>query len=226
MRWVYGFDLFLFDFDGLLVNTEEIHYLAYKRMCANRGYDLDWNFNRYCQIAHYSVEGLRDQIYARFPKLRKIEPSWDVLYAEKKQAIFDLLNEGAVYLMPGVEKLLKVLEETKIPRCVVTHSSDSLVSVIRKQNPILNTIPNWFTREHYTQPKPHPECYQKAIEKLAKPKDKVIGFEDTPRGLRALLATTAKAVLISQMEYPEIPSFLLSGALYYPTFDSIPDDEF
>jgi beta-phosphoglucomutase len=220
MRWVHDFQLFLFDFDGLLVNTEEIHYLAYKRMCARRGVYLDWDFNYYCSIAHYSADGLREKIYEQYPQLRESESSWAVLYAEKKQAIVDLLNEGAVYPMPGVEELLIGLEAASIPRCVVTHSPDELISIVRRKNPILNTIPHWITREHYSQPKPNPECYFKAIEMFAKPEDKVIGFEDTPRGLRALLETRAKPVLICQANYPEIPSFLEQGAIHFPSLDA------
>ena len=33
MDWIKKYQLFLFDFDGLLVNTEEMHFLAYKQMC-------------------------------------------------------------------------------------------------------------------------------------------------------------------------------------------------
>lgn len=224
MRWIKDFQLFLFDFDGLLVNTEEIHYLAYQRMCANRGFDLDWDFESYCKIAHYSAEGLREKIYAKFPELKAAEPSWDVLYAEKKRAVLNLLNEGAVHTMPGVERLLAQLEEACIQRCVVTHSPDEIVSIARRKNPILNTIPTWFTREHYTHPKPHPECYLKAIEALASPEDSIIGFEDTPRGMRALLETRAKPILICQTHYPEIPSFISAGASHFPTLECIPDD--
>ena len=31
MKWVDRFDLFLFDLDGLLVDTESFHYKAYKK---------------------------------------------------------------------------------------------------------------------------------------------------------------------------------------------------
>lgn len=223
MQWIHEFQLFLFDFDGLLVNTEEIHYMAYKRMCAQRGVDLTWDFDYYCRVAHYSAEGLREQLYAQYPQLKAIESSWDVLYAEKKRAVIELLNEGAIHPMPGVEKLLTALEKASIPRCVVTHSADELVSIARRKNPILNSIPVWLTREHYSHPKPHPECYLKAIEKLAKPHDRIIGFEDTPRGLKALMQTRAKAVLICQAHYPEIPSFVQSGVLHFPTFSDIPE---
>lgn len=221
MDWIHKFQLFLFDFDGLLVNTEEIHYLAYKRMCANRGIDFNWDFDRYCRIAHYSAHGLSEQIYGQFPQLKAAEPSWDVLYAEKKRAIIDLLNEGAVHPMPGAEQLLLALKEASIPRCVVTHSPDELVSVVRRKNPILDSIPVWFTREHYSHPKPHPECYFKAIQMLASPEDKIIGFEDTPRGLTALMETRATPVLVCEINYPEISSFVSKGALHFPTLASV-----
>src|ERR1700722_3484515 len=103
MQWIHQYQLFLFDFDGLLVNTEEIHYLAYKKMFSDRGIHLNWSFSRYCQAAHYQAEGLRDQVYAEFPQLHVMEPDWKVLYAEKKRAVLALINEGAVQLMPGVD---------------------------------------------------------------------------------------------------------------------------
>lgn len=225
MRWIHEFQLFLFDFDGLLVNSEEIHYMAYKRMLAARGVTFGWTFDEYCQVAHYSSDGLRVRIYDEYPILREQEPSWDVLYNEKKVAIFQLLNEGAIQLMPGVEKLLTSLEDAGIKRCVVTHSPDELVAIVRRKHPILNTIPHWITREHYSKPKPDPECYLKAVEIHSRPGDKVIGFEDTPRGLRALMATQAKPVLICEAAYPEIAEFKKKGVLHFPTFSSIPDDQ-
>jgi beta-phosphoglucomutase len=224
MDWIHRFHLFLLDFDGLLVNTEEIHYLAYKRMCLAHGIDLPWSFEYYCSLAHYTADGLKLQIYAQYPELKIMEPLWNVLYLEKKKAVIDLINEGAVHLMPGVEQLLKALQTSSIKRCVVTHSPDELIHAVRIQNPILNTIPVWYTRESYSNPKPHPECYLKAIHELADPADKIIGFEDTPRGIEALLKTPAKPVLISQTSYPEIPFFLKKGVEHFSVLESIPSD--
>lgn len=146
MQWIDEYQLFLFDFDGLLVNTEEIHYQAYQRMCHQRGFKLLWDFPYYCSIAHYSSDGLRQQIYADFPSLEAQEPKWEVLYEEKKRAYLALLQEGAVHLMPGAESLLIQLQQKNKKRCVVTHSAQELVENIRNQNPILNSIPNWITR--------------------------------------------------------------------------------
>lgn len=223
MDWINDYQLFLFDFDGLLVNTEELHFMAYKRMCASHGCKLDWDFSAYCFIAHYHPEKIRDSIYAQFAELKAKHPIWNELYAEKKQAMMALLSEGKVHLMPGAEKMLRALEEANIKRCVVTHSPDELISEIRRQNPILDTIPAWITREDYTHPKPHPECYLKAIERFSQNGERIVGFEDTPRGTQALMGTSAAAVLICRVHYPEIPFFLKNGVRYFPSLEAIPE---
>lgn len=190
-------------------------------MCANRGFNFRWDFPRYCQAAHYEANALRDQLFIEYPDLYAQEPSWDILYKEKKKALRELLLSGAVQLMPGVEKLLTLIKNANINSCVVTHSPDEMVNIIRQQLPILNTIPFWITREHYSQPKPNSECYLKAIDLLAKPQDNIIGFEDTPRGLRALSGTRAKPVIICQTPYPEIPAFINAGASHFTSFNEL-----
>ncbi len=223
MQWIHHYQFFLFDFDGLLVNTEKLHYQAYIKMCANRDFALTWDFKRYSEAAHHEATGLRDQIYAEFPDLQTQEPCWNVLYEEKKAIFIQLLQEGTVPLMPGVSSLLYALQEAHIPRCVVTHSATPLVTLIRQQNPILNTIPYWLTREHYTYPKPHPECYQKAIIQFAKEGDRIIGFEDSPRGLKALLETQAKPVLICSLDSSYLKTILNQNICHYPSFKVITD---
>jgi len=212
MEWVHQYQVFLFDLDGLLVNTEELHFEAYRKMCSDRGFDLDWDFATYCQAAHINCAMLREKICEKLPGLQEFQ--WEELYQEKKDALEQIMRNGSIELMPGVEQLLEVLESANIKRSVVTHSSDQHVSLIREKNPVLDTIPTWFTRETYTHPKPHPEGYQKAIDALANPEDQVIGFEDTPKGLRSLLGTRAKPVMVTKVRYPETSEFLEKGILW------------
>lgn len=223
MEWIVHYQLFLFDFDGLLVDTERLHYQAYLEMCSRRGYQLGWDFTRFSQAAYDGPTDLRDQIYDDLPGLRAQVPDWRILYEEKKRCFLDLIHHQPVPLMPGVEPLLLALQKAQIARCVVTHSAASLVQHIRKQNPILDTIPHWVTREDYLQPKPDPSCYQMAINRLAHPKASVIGFEDSPKGLRALIGTQAKPVLICPPNCPYLPATLeaFPSVHYYPSFTVI-----
>lgn len=226
MCWYKEFDLILFDFDGLLVNTEELHYLAYKQMCADRGVDLQWSFNRYCKAAHYSATAVREQLAEEYPELFKQEPKWSVLYEEKRKNITRLIVEGAFQLMPGVAELLTALAQTSIKRCVVTHSPSDIVNAIRHKHALLNTIPYWITREDYNEPKPNSECYQKAIATYAKPGDNIVGFEDTPRGIKALLGTSALPVLICEPTHPGVEEMKRhKNVLYFPSFEAIPKND-
>jgi beta-phosphoglucomutase len=218
MDWIHSYQLFLFDLDGLLVNSESLHFRAYKTMLKARGFNLPWDFARYCHTAHYHSDKISSELLELFPSLYSEGESWDHLYAEKKQAMIDLLNTGEVNLMPGVYELLHAIQKAQIKTCVVTHSPDELVSIIRKQHPILDAIPFWITRHDYNHPKPDSECYLKAIQMHANESDQIIGFEDTPRGLTALMGTRAKAVLICEVNYPEIPQFIQRGALHFPSF--------
>lgn len=220
MRWIRDFQLFLFDFDGLLVDTEGLHYQAYVNMMARRGYRLEWSFARYNEMAHLNATAIKEGLYAEFPDL---EPNWDLLYAEKKQAYFDLLATGQIRLMPGVERLLRALEKEKIRRCVVTHSVLEQTLLIRKWLPVLNTIPKWVTREDYDQPKPHPECYLRAIQLYGQPGDQIIGFEDSIRGLQALQGTSALPVLVCPSHHPLLEMALQGNAIYFESLDQIPD---
>lgn len=218
MDWIKNYDLFLFDFDGLLVNTEELHYLAYKEMMRARGVHLTWSFERYCKSAHYATSTFRSDMFIDFPELAAQDPSWTHLYQEKQKAILELLKQGAVQLMPGVEKLLASLQKSHIPHSVVTHSPDELVNIVRKQHAILDQIPYWITRHDYANPKPDPECYQLAIQRYGKPGNRVIGFEDTPRGLTALLGSGAEAVFVTSIGYSELNDFLQKGVRHYKSF--------
>lgn len=222
MQWIHNYQLFLFDFDGLLVNTEELHYQAYCQMCADRGTPLPWDFCRYSAAAHHTAEGLREQIYDTLPSLFSQEPNWLVLYAEKRRNYLNLLNSGAVKLMPGAQALLENLEQSNILHCVVTHSPLESIAIIRDQHPSLKSIPHWITRENYSQPKPDPECYITAINRYAKPGDRIIGFEDVPRGLKALQQTQAKAVLICPSSAPYLTD--IDGTAHYSSFESITED--
>ncbi len=224
MQWVQEYQLFLFDFDGLLVNTEEIHFMAYQKMCSDRGFYLPWDYEQYCLAAHYDQETLRTKIFAAVPLLPLQEKNWDLLYAEKKQALEELLTDGAVHLMPGAARLLKCLHEAGINHCVVTNSTKPQIDIIRKKIPELLTIPHWFTRETYTHAKPDPECYLNAIRMVGEGAKNIIGFEDTPRGLRALLQTPVKSVLISAVHYPEVAEFESRGVSHFSSLTDLADN--
>lgn len=222
MKWIRDFQLFLFDFDGLLVDTEGLHFAAYVNMMARRGYRLDWSYAQYSEMAHLNATALKEGLYAQFPDL---DPNWDLIYAEKKQAYLELLASGKLKLMPGVEPLLKALEAANIRRCVVTHSLLEQTLLIRSKMPILDSIPKWVTREEYEKPKPDPECYLRAIQLYGQSGDRIIGFEDSVRGLQALKGTSALPVLICASHHPLLEIATEGNVVHFESFEQIPKDK-
>src|SRR5437660_132688 len=101
MKWIHDFQLFLFDFDGLLVNTEHLHYQAYVNVLAKRGHAINLSFANFFELAHLNSTAWREALYTTTPNL---EPNWDILYKEKKEEFLQLLVTGKVELMPGAEQ--------------------------------------------------------------------------------------------------------------------------
>ena len=149
---------------------------------------------------------------------------WDLIYARKKEIYESHLAESTINLMPGVSLLLKELELTGKKRCVVTNSTKSQSEAIKKAQPILKTIPLWITREDYKMPKPFPDGYVKGFEMLADPKDRVIGFEDSLRGIEALKHIQALPVLICNPNHPQRKLGKLKDIPYFTSFRKIPED--
>lgn len=215
MDWIKQFSLFLFDFDGLLVNTEELHLKAYQEVCSKRGVKLDWDFPAYCSYAHTMSGGVKKAVTELYPHLLD---GWDELYAEKKAIYLSYVTQGEVELMPGAEALLRRLDEKGIALCVVTNSPREQIKAICAKHPVLKTISRWFTREDYTHAKPNPDGYLTAIRALHYGKGRIVGFEDTSRGLEALQQTPAVPVVISTLYKPEAPT------AHFSSFEEIPSN--
>ena len=192
------YELFLFDFDGLLVNTEELHKAAYDEMLKRRGFALAWDFAQYATVAHKSTEAFSSAVYAALPKLQEDEPDWNVL-REEKVAIYGGMIEKKVALMPGVKEFLEAIEGKR--KVVVTNSPGNQAMKIQKKIPELAAIDAWVTREDYKNAKPAPDGYLHALSLF--PGKKAIAFEDTEKGLRAIEAAGIEPVLILPPNYPK-----------------------
>ena len=222
MRWIKDFELFLFDLDGLLVNTENVHYQAYINMLNRRGFKLDWSFLKFCEVAHFDDQSLKEGVYAIFPDLLEQEPNWDILRDEKNRIYIDLLRSSKIDLLPGVGNLLLELEKQNIKRCVVTNSSKQMTDMIQAKQKALNSIPHWITREDYLLSKPNPECYLRAISLYGEKGDRIIGFEDSLRGIKALVRTSAQPVLIASLMNPKAAAFISREVFHFKSFEDIP----
>lgn len=219
--WIKNFDLFLFDFDGLLVNTEHIHFLAYKTMCLKYQIELKWDFLTYCKYAHSDKPLLKEEVYKKYIAIYNKEPDWPYLYKETKELYENLLDRNNVSFMPGAESLLLSLIDNNKKVCVVTNSSKNQVNKIKENLKVLSLIQHWITRDDKVKPKPSPEGYLLAKERLYNENDKIIGFEDTIKGIRALEFLDATRILICDPKHPQLEDMKGDNCLYYESLENV-----
>jgi len=208
------YDVYLFDWDGLIVSTQELLYLSWKTAYQEETNDDETplTFEEWSLFLHSSFSGCRDDLG------RRLKP---IIHKERMNKrgheLYDQMLRSSPYLrlLEGVEAFFSSLDPRRV--FVVTSSSRAEVNLIRKrlQCPTLEAIPeqHWLTREIYIHRKPDPEGWNRAIQwagwEQSKPAEqlKVVGFEDTPSGVHSLLASqpTCKktCVLVSPFHYPD-----------------------
>lgn len=154
MKSYTPYDTFLFDFDGLLVNTESLHYNSYLEMVTMSGFSLNWDFTTYLTYALQSTEILKNAVYNAVPKLFEYQSDWLKLRALKQKIYSEKLALGEIEFMKGADTFIETLHKAGKTICVVTNSPKDQVDIIKKHLPKLNLIEHWVTRELYEKPKP------------------------------------------------------------------------
>lgn len=203
-------EAFLFDLDGLLVDSEPMHFAAFTSTAKSFGYQIPWDFRTYCHKAHTQSLGLKKAFLELFPEAESV---WHDLYHTVKLNFSKLIEISPLELMPGVNEFLDMIIEKNKKFAVVTNSSTPMVLAIMSKQPLLKKIPLWITREDYVNAKPLPDGYLKALTILGVDSSKACGFEDSPRGVKSLKAASVKHFHISPFSIGEDSHFMTFEAL-------------
>jgi beta-phosphoglucomutase len=186
----------LFDLDGLLVDTEAFHWKAYQAMCERFGYILPWNFEEYLLISGSSAKALQEGLRQKVPEIFVCH-TWEELYVEKKEQLKKLLESHPIPLMPGAKRCVETFSQEKKRMAVVTNSPQSFTDSVIRSHPFFLTISRWIFREKYVEPKPSPESYLLACKEMNIAPERALGFEDTIRGVDALLQAGCTPILVN-----------------------------
>jgi D-arabinose 5-phosphate isomerase GutQ/beta-phosphoglucomutase-like phosphatase (HAD superfamily) len=191
MEKLLSYNLFIFDFDGTILDTEKIHCECWNNALAdflNKPLDEDNNilltFSDYQKIFH-SLEKNNSKNYLKY--YYKIE-NYDKIYELKqkyyKDYISNVENINNIKLMEGVENFLNFLIKNEKNFIIVTNTSIKFIEIFKKIFSILNKALNIYTKEDFINRKPNPECYLKICNKYKYYKK--ICFEDSLTGMHAL----------------------------------------
>lgn len=189
------FDLYLFDFDGIILDTEPVYYQVFLNVWADYGLDIFIDFSTYYYLSSLGRELFQQQLVARFPQTASFFPQFfqdrDRIYGQR------IRESKEIQCVSGIPLMVEYLLDRKKIFGVVTNSSREHTEYFKQQFPLLENFHFWVTREDYVRAKPASDSYRYAYKKFASPSDRVIGFEDSLKGLRALSGIPATLVAIN-----------------------------
>jgi beta-phosphoglucomutase len=181
---------FLFDMDGVIIDSNPFHKIALKAFCKKYGHDLD-------------EEQLRNRIYGRTNKdwlaniFGTLEPAQLKRYADEKEELFRKIYDLEIKPVAGLREFLVKLDAMKIDRAIATSAPiENVVFTLEKTD-----LGQYFTtildESHVTRGKPDPEIYLKTAAALGNRPERCIVIEDSLSGVRAGKSAGCKVIGIT-----------------------------
>jgi putative hydrolase of the HAD superfamily len=170
----------LFDFDGLLVDTESPSRLGWEELYREHGHELP--LDQWATLV--GTIGAPFDPFAHLEALVGQPLDREELIARRRAREFELIDLED--LRPGVEEYLAEAEQRGLKTAVVSSSSRDWIEPILQR---LDRLDHWDTivtaDGDPSRAKPQPTLYLEALTALGVGANEAIAFEDSPNGVRA-----------------------------------------
>jgi len=176
---------YLFDLDGLLINSEELY------LKANRVYFSQFGFE-FTEELHKQGTGKK---FAEWIKtVTDIEVDGETILAERNKVYFELAKTD-LHLMAGAKTVLEYAKSHG-KTAMVTSSNQDYVDFVLEHTGIGDYFELFITGDQVSKGKPDPEGYLTAAKQLGVQPDTCIVFEDAPNGVEAGINAGMKVVAV------------------------------
>ena len=172
---------FIFDLDGVIVDTAKYHYLAWKKIANEIGIDFQKEQNEHLKGVS-RIESLKKIL--KWADKEVSEKEFNTLLNKKNEDYLTYISKMNVSeILPDVNRILSNLIQKKQPIALGSASKNSRkilekVQLTKKFDAIIDG-------NNVTKAKPNPEVFLKAAEQLnIAPKDCIV-FEDSIAGIQA-----------------------------------------
>jgi HAD superfamily hydrolase (TIGR01509 family) len=177
----------IFDLDGVLIDSEELHYRAYCTVLAPEGISIDRSvYGREWISAGHGPEWAH-QTYALPYSAEELK--------RRKGPVYRELLENELTAMPGAAACLERLSR-EFPLAVATNSGRDDVEYVLARLGLREFLADVVTRERYERAKPEPDAFLAAASALGRPPSGCLVVEDSLRGLRAAVAARIACVAV------------------------------
>ena len=182
----------IFDLDGVLVSTDEFHYLAWKELADEIGIPFDRNINeRLRGVSRMeSLEIILEKSSLNYTRQEK------EMMADKKNERYRILlnNLSADDILPGVISFINTLYKNNI-NIAIGSSSKNAPLILEKTS--LNTLFEVVVDgNHITRSKPDPEVFLKAAQQLEVKPENCLVVEDADAGVEAAVRAGMRVLAV------------------------------
>ena len=183
----------VFDFDGLIVDTEVPIFRAWQRIYREHGQELP--LDRWLTIIGTST-GSFDPVVELGDRLgeKLDEKTLDAL-----ERLYYLEATALQQLLPGVADYLRVARELGLKTAVASSSTRAWVMEHLERFGIGGGFDAIVCREDVKKTKPDPELYRTALQRLGVQPDEAIAFEDSSNGIHAAKAAGLFCVVVPNL---------------------------
>lgn len=181
----------VFDFDGVIVNSEPLHFQAFREVLAKEDIDLT-EAEYYRDLIGFDDRGAVRQVFAT--RERPLDPPTMLrVLAKKSRAMMESIRRRDFHALPGVEAFVRGLWR-KHPLAICSGALREEIETMLEGISLRDCFSVIVAAEDVTRGKPDPEGYLLAIKQLeAKahrtiaPKDCLI-VEDAPAVVKSVRA--------------------------------------
>ena len=183
----------IFDVDGTLADTEELHRQAFNAAFMEMSLGWDWGREQYKKLLEVSggkerIEHYIETLPLEPMKRNALRESIPMIHRTKTRIYKELVESGGLPFRPGIKRLLTDAKKAGLKLGLAT--TTTLDNVHALLDSALGTRgADWFDAvgagDVVEQKKPAPDIYNLVLSTLRVPRHECVAFEDSVNGLRA-----------------------------------------
>lgn len=202
---------FIFDLDGVIVDTARYHFLAWQKLAQQLGIEFTPEHNEHLK----GVSRVRSlEIILNLGDIQATQEEKDKWLFEKNELYLSyLINMDRGELLPGILEVLKLLKANN--QHIALGSASKNARPILEKTDIIHYFDAIVDGNDVTNAKPDPEVFLRACQLLfVSPEDSIV-FEDSVAGIQAANSARMKSIGIGDKD-------ILHEAQYiFPDFTTI-----
>lgn len=169
--------------DGVIVDTEPVHYFAY--MQHFKHLNVDVSDEMYASFTGNSTKNVYQKLKETFQLLDEV----DGLVDYKRELFNNAFDQKEdLDLLPGVKDLIVDLHSNGMQIILASSSAKVTIGRVFKRFDLHQYFSHIVSGEDFPKSKPHPAIFEKAALLSGMPKEECIVIEDSTNGIKAAKA--------------------------------------